>query len=372
MRRWTRVISTVAGTAVILANVFGQTPSRPAPAGPAPLWALIEAGRLTYEGEINRRTIDLGHLIVFTTKAGWIMAVDPERKSLVWQYHARALILRPPAAGESRVAAVDSENTIYCLASDGAMVWEFQSRDAIACDPVIFSRGVVVAFESGAIAVLSLERPEEVWRINFDNGAARSMAVWNDRIVVADGEGKLRVLAANGSAGPPIDAGAPVSGPLTVEDNRLYAGREDGVLFCSDLIRRYIRWTRRTGGTLFAPPFLEGRSIYAATANGVLYALSKNSGEMEWWRPLNSRGAFTPAFWQGKIVASSMSPVLVSFDPKSGEVTGEFRRAGDWSSDPRPLDGALLIHAYDRQSGQGTLVFLQPPPSAPAKTNKGA
>jgi outer membrane protein assembly factor BamB len=346
----------------------GQSP-------PPPAWPLVEAGRLTYEGEINQRAVAAGARIYFTTRRGWIYAVDPAGRSVSWRFGADAPILRPPSVSTALIAAVDDANTVYCLTIDGALNWAYHGDSPAACEPVWLGPRLIVALRGGPLLALRAEHPGELWRVELEKGLVRSMAVWRDRILCACGDGRVRIYGPDGSPAGTVDTGGSLSGPLTIDGDRVYAGREDGVLCCLEQAKGSLSWRMRIGGELAAPVLVDGRRLFLTASNGVLFAVNKSGGDILWWRAMPSRLVFGPVLWQERIVAASAFPVLSSFRPRTGEPLGEFRGTADWKADPQGRDGLLLLHTYNSDAREGTLLFLGLPNPAPAKTGapiKGA
>jgi outer membrane protein assembly factor BamB len=348
----------------------------PAAQTPGPTaWPLAETARLTYEGEINQRAVAEGTRLYFTTRRGWIYAVDAEHRVVSWRFGADAPILRPPSVSAALIAAVDEANTVYCLTVGGALNWVYHADSPAACEPAWLGPRLIVALRGGPLLALSAGHPGELWRVELEKGLVRSMAVWRDRILCACGDGLVRMYGPDGSPAGTVDAGGSLSGTLTIDGDRVYAGRQDGFLCCLEPAKGSVSWRMRIGGELTAPVLVDGRRLFLTASNGVLFAINKNGGDILWWRPLPSRMVFGPVLWQERIVAASASPALSSFRPRTGEPLGEFRGTADWKADPQGRGGLLLLHTFDPDAREGTLLFLSPIKPAPAKTGtpiKGA
>jgi outer membrane protein assembly factor BamB len=355
-------------SSALAALLAAQTPAPPA-------WALAEAGRLTYEGEINRRAVAAGPRIYFTTRRGWIYAVDTAHRAVDWRFGAERPIFRPPAVAGSLIAAVDEGRTIYCLNADGILNWSYRADGPAAADPLWLGPQLIVALRSGPVIAFNAEHPGEIWRAVFENDMVRSTAAWRGRVLCSCRDGWIRILDARGRPAGAWNVGGPLAGPLTVEEDRVYAGREDGILCALDARDGSFIWRMRIGGELAAQVVINGRRLYLSSGNGVLFAMNKYGGDILWWRPLPSRLVFSPVLWRDRVVAASASPLLSSFQPRDGKPAGEFRGTADWKADPLERNGLLLLHTFDPDAQEGTLIFLDLPKPAPAKTGapiKGA
>ncbi len=365
-----RIAALLLSAAAVSGGAAAQTPGPPA-------WPLTEIARLTYEGEINQRAVAAGARLYFTTRRGWIYAVDAERRTVSWRFGAEAPVFRPPAVAGSLIAAVDEGRTVYCVNAEGLMNWAYRGDSLAAADPLWLGGRLIMAFRSGLVIALNAEHPGELWRTVFEKDLVRSTAVWRNRILCACRDGLIRMLDADGRPAGTLDAGGALAGPLTVDDDRIYAGREDGVLCAFDPGSGSIVWRMRIGGEVAAPAIIDGRRLFLTASNGVLFAINKNGGDILWWRPLSSRMVFGPALWRDRVVAAAASKVLSSFQPRTGLPAGEYRGTADsdWKADPQARKGLLLLHIYDPDAREGTLLFLDLPNPAPAKAKppiKGA
>ena len=356
-----RMAARILAAAAVFGSAAAQTP------GP-PTWPLTEIARLAYEGEINQRAVAAGGRLYFTTRRGWVYAVDTERRTVSWRFATEAPIHRPPAVAGSLIAAVDEGRTVYCLKADGLLNWSYRFESRPAADPLWLGGRLIVALQSGTVIAFNAEHPGELWRTRLEKDLVRSTAVWSNHILCACSDGRIHILDADGRPTGTLDAGGPLAGRLTVEADRIYAGREDGVFCALDPLDGSVVWRMRIGGEVSAPVVFDGRRMYAAASNGVLFAMNKNGGDILWWRPLSSRMVFGPVLWRDRVVAASASLVLSSFQPRTGQPAGDYRGTVEWKADPLEWKGLLLLHTYDPDARQGTLLFLDLPNPAPAKT----
>jgi len=79
-----------------------------------------------------------------------------------------------------------------------------------------------------------------------------------------------------------------------------------------------------------------------------------------------------------RIVVTSLSTLLMSFDVKTGEKIGEFQGEEEMRSNPMWCDPYVLVNRFDSESDQGKLLFFQkliavelsPSKISPQKTNE--
>jgi outer membrane protein assembly factor BamB len=147
--------------------------------------------------------------------------------------------------------------------------------------------------------------------------------------------------------------------PLRLEETRGYVGTENGIFLCLDLQRRRVKWRVRLTGAPAVPALVDQRRIFFLTAQGILMSLNKRSGEILWWRTLSSRSAYDLELAGSQVLATSISPDLVSFEAGDGREKGRFRADRGLRSNPVWMKGYVLVHDYDPQDEQGALIFLK-------------
>jgi outer membrane protein assembly factor BamB len=221
-----------------------------------------------------------------------------------------------------------------------------------------------VGTEQGSLCCLQAENGLEVW--TFQAGAAlrTGALLWKDRqgrtyVLCGGDEGKLFFLGEGGQLRGDLDCGGKMALPPLLEKDRLYVGTEDRVFLCLDLHRRRTRWRVRLTGRPAGPAIADRKRIFFLTAQGVLMSLNKRSGEILWWRTLSSRSGHDLELADGQVIATSLGSDLVSFDARDGREAGRFQAGRELRSNPVWLRPYLLVHVYDPQKEEGTLIFLQ-------------
>jgi len=338
---------------------------------PAFRFPLIEDGRLTYDGEINDRLQAAGGKIFFSTKKGFVYAVDAGAKKADWRFAAKSSISLPPSLGPDEIIIADSEGHIYGIDFGGRLRWEKKLEEKVIYEILQFRDKAFMLTDAGQVVALEAGTGTEMWRFRPD-GAIRTTAVfWNERLILGTDGGKFQLVdCRRGTAAGVFVTGSEITRLLFVDENRLYFSLEEGSLQCLNLAALERRWKTKCGGTLTAAPVVDEGRVYFITSNNVLFCLDKKGGDIIWWRPLPSRSSFSPAFCGEQVIASSHSPLLAGFNKKNGEKTGSYEAARELKSNPLTIGDYVFINLYDPDTAKGVLVSLKSEKPAEEKAEK--
>ncbi len=323
------------------------------------VFPLQEESRIVYEGEVNRLVQNLGGRLVFTTRKGWIYGVDAAKKEIAWSFSAQAAFSKPPCLGESRIICADQENCVYCLDEAGQLIWKKQIAESISSHLGQGFGKILLATEDALVLALDEATGQEAWRLKVESAATSGPVFWNRQAIFGTADGRLFFLAADGRLLASFKTGAGIRGQLFIDADRLFFGLDDDTFNSLNLATRKRRWKIRTGGFLTSAPLADERRIFFLNSNGVLFCLGKRSGEILWWRPIPSPTSFRPEICGDEILAASLSRLLLGFYRKNGDRSGTLDAGQELKSNPLVLDSGLVISLYDREAGQGILVFLK-------------
>jgi len=354
-----RMIALAAVLPLAACAFFGRKPP-----AKEPFWRfpLVEDGRIFCEGEINPALVATeAGLVVFTTRAGRLYAVDAAKRAVTWTFPARAPVDVPPAVLTDRFILLDREGRVYAIGLDGKRLWETKGGEAPAPDILAFAGKIVLRAGANLIA-LGAEKGEEIWTLKASAPVRSGLASWRQRIVFGTEDKKLQVASPEGRLLAASDADAAPVGPLIIAGDLAIAGLEDGTIAGWDLLSMKKRWSISLGGIPAAPPAYDGRRLYAVLSNHVLFCFAARSGTTEWWQPLPGRGAFAPALAETHVFATTPSEILLACPRAGGIGTIAFEAPGEIRTAPLWLPPHLWVGFFEPETGRTALVFLKSPP----------
>ncbi len=295
--------------------------------------------------EMSSPAVKNGILYVGTQK-GRLLAVDIERKKVIWEYETGGPIESSPAYDQENVYFGSNDGFFYALsATSGQLKWKFRARTEIFSSPVI-GEGKVY-FPSANDILYALDARTGKWRWQYNMETAQSLSIrgassptyHNSFIYAGFSDGSIACLKADDGSlvwKRNISEGGQftdiVSSP-TVDHDLIYISSYDGYLFALSLLDGAIKWSFKDGGASSCA--LKGDKLYFTSLKGLFYAFDKDSGRKLWELNLGGEGTLSsPAISGDKIFVASSEGSIYCLDSSEGEVLWSFTASSGFSSNP--------------------------------------
>ena len=334
-----------------------KTPSYPS----GVFFPLTKDGEIVYQG----RVVDLiereGDRVYLSTRNGMVYCFDGKKREVLWKSEVSDELVSPPFLGRETIYVYDRSNILYSLDKKGSLLWETQVEERITSGVAEFASAVCLGTDKGTLFALDRTSGKEIWR--FQAGSSiHSTPVWAaGRIVFGCDDHNLYVLSERGNLINKVGVEGKIQSTPFIERNLAYFGADDHHFYCVNLKRRKKRWRVKTGGKVFTPPVAAGKRILFLCWNNVVYCLHKKRGHILWWQMIPSRSPFRLELSGDRVVVSSLSSVVVSFELETGKKAGQFdaKQEQELRSNPVWYSPYLLISLYDHRNDRGRLVFLK-------------
>ncbi len=323
------------------------------------IFPIEEAHRIQYEGEINNPMKQRGTLVFISTRAGILYCVESSSQKILWKVQFSKTLVSPPFLGEENIYVLDQDNNLFCLTEEGEILWQRIIEAEITSRIVEFREHVCMGTSSGWFLAIDILEGKRTWAFKAQDAIRSNPVVFDRKIVFGSDDQNLYVLSAGGSLIHKCAIGGKIGATLAVDGDYVYIGSDNREILCFDLKKRKRKWKLRTGGELLVPPvFYENRAYFACMDN-VLYCLNKKGGDILWWSVTPSRAFYHLMIVNDRIVVTSLSSLLMSFNVKTGEKVGEFQGSEEMRSNPLWCEPYVLVNRYDSESDKGTLLFFQ-------------
>ncbi len=342
------------------------------------MFPVEEAHQIQYEGEINNPMKKRGTLVFISTRAGILYCVEGSSQQIQWQVQLSETLVSPPFLGVENIYVLDQDNSLFCLTEGGKILWERIIGEKLTSRITEFGDNVCVGTASGWFLAIDILKGERTWVFKAEDAIRSNPVVSGGKIIFGSDDHNLYILSSGGNLIYKFPVGGKIEATLAADADYVYLGSGNREILCLDLKKRKRKWKVRTGGELLVPPvFYENRGFFACMDN-VLYCLDKKGGDILWWSVIPSRAFYHLMIVNERIVVTSLSSLLMSFDVKTGEKIGEFQGADEMRSNPIWCDPYMLVSRYNSESDQGTLLFFQklvavelsPSKSSPQKINE--
>jgi outer membrane protein assembly factor BamB len=323
------------------------------------MFPIEETYEIPYDGEINNPMKKRGNLVFVSTRAGMLYCVESSSQKIEWQVRFSKTLASPPFLGEENIYVLDLDNNLYCLTEDGEIVWQRIIEAEITSRIIEFKDHVCMGTASGWFFAIDIQKGKRTWAFKTEDAIRSNPVVSHEKIIFGSDDRHLYILSAAGRLIHKHFAGGKIGATLAVDGDYVYFGSGNREIICFDSNKRKDRWKVRTGGELLVPPIFYADRGYFACMDNVLYCLNKKGGDILWWSVTPSRAFYHLMIIADRIVVTSLSSLLMSFDVKTGEKIGEFQGSEEMRSNPLWCEPYVLVNRYDVESDRGTLLFFQ-------------
>lgn len=221
----------------------------------------------------------------------------------------------------------------------GAGVDDYFSR----LSPAIGHGKIFAADRKGTIVALSPESGDVIWKLDISTASKKSSI------------GNLYGILAG-------RVSAKVSGGLTLANNTLYLGTENGELYAINQEDGSIKWRTKVPSEILSAPATDAGIVVVNTVAGILLGLDAETGEIKWRNesdvpPLTLRGVSAPTaanggaivgLANGRLQVSIIDSGLTAWEQVIAKPAGatELERIVDIDSKPLVFGGTVFVVSY--------------------------
>jgi len=323
------------------------------------IFPVMKDQEISYEGEIISPFQIKDHFFYFSTRKGKVYCVDGLKREMLWQVDIPSSLSSPPYLAENCIYVNNSESTLYCIDLDGNLLYKITFASKITSGIEVSEGQIYVGTEKGRLYCMNAETGQVIWQYQAEDAVRSNPVIWQDTVLFGCDDQQVYFLDNRGRLSGKLNVGGRVGKTLTVDENLLYFGTDDRYLQCVNLKRQKRKWKILSGGATYVPPVVAGKRIFFLCWNCVLYCLNKKNGTILWWNSVPSRSFYRVKIIDTKVVVSSFSPELVSFDIQTGESKGSFDASQEIKSNPAWFAPFLMVNLHDPENDIGTLLFLK-------------
>ena len=336
------------------------------------IFPLEKEEEVIYQGKVVDHILKQGHYFYLSTRSGFVYCIDGKERKSLWSFQAEDGLKSPPCLGRENIYVYDENSVFYCLDRTGKLYWSKKISENISSG-VGESEGVIFfGTEEGVLIALDKKDGQESWRFQADQAIHSTPVFGEGMILFGCDDHHLYFLDKKGSLVDKFPTGDKIQSIPLIEGKSLYFGSDDLYFYSLDLKKRRARWKIKIGCKLSGTPLSYKKRIFFLCLNGILYCLNRGNGNILWWEAIPSRSYYQLTQVEDKILVTSLSSLLVSFDIRTGEKVGEFNSGEEIQSNPLWLEPNVLISLYDYRKGKGSLVYLRKVVCADLNASKGS
>ncbi|MFC2165592.1 PQQ-binding-like beta-propeller repeat protein [Acidobacteriota bacterium] len=323
------------------------------------IFPLEISSEIEYQGELINPVQPEASRVYISTRSGYLYCFDGVEQQKIWELKVSRNLEVSPCIGQDSLYVFDKTNTLFCVDKKGNLRWQKSIGDRITSNVVIADEQIFVGTLDGRLIALSASQGEKLWDYQAAKAIQSNLIATSGTIAFGCEDGHLYILNMLGKLVKKFDIGGTTGHTLAADGPYIYFGTETKEIFCFDLIKKKRKWRVRTGGKLLVPPVFDEKRGFFSCLNNVLYCLNKKNGTIQWWSAIPSRSVYPLVIIEERVVVTSLSSVLKSFNIRTGETVGTFQAEREIRSNPLWVQPFLLINLYDTRLDKGTLIVVR-------------
>ena len=285
---------------------------------------------------------------------GAVCCLNSSNGALLWYYQTGNAVRCSPAADNGYVYADSYNGNFYALnASNGAKIWSYTISSSIevspgsTCSSPTVADGVVyVGSYDGSVYALNATSGAKLWNYNTGSGIESSPAVADNVVYIAS---NFVVYALNASTGNEIwthHTGSTLSSPAIV-NGVVYIGSYDGYVCGLNASTGNQIWKYQTADSVLSSPAVAGGCVYVGSEDNNLYCLNASNGEKIWQSPTGYWILSSPAVANGNVYVGSEDDGIYCFNASTGTKLWSYMTGNFVDSSPAIVNNTLYVGSDD-------------------------
>jgi len=333
--------------------------SRPVPYPSGVLFPLVKDGEVLYRGRIIDVVQKRANYLYFSTDRGLVYSVNGKQRTIRWFFRTKQESISSPYLGRKSVYVFDDQATLYCIDLNGQLSWKKKIEGKITTGINESQGRIYLGTEEGNLFCLDQNEGEELWRFRAEGAIRSTPVLTGETVIFGCDDRRLYLLGQGKEMIGAYEVGDQIQSELLVDGRSVYFGAKDGFFYCFDLKRKRVRWKVKTGCLVLTSPVADKKRVVFLCWSGILYCLNKRNGNIVWWDAVPSRSFYSLERIEDRVIVTSLSSLLVSYDIQTGEKIGEFESDQLIQSNPVWFEPYVVVNHFDFQAGTGHLLFLK-------------
>lgn len=251
------------------------------------------------------------------------------------RWEIRAPVAHALALGGELVFAATPQELIGIEAESGRIAWRVAAPGAAAA-PAWRGGWLVAGLAGGDLLAIRAADGRVMWRRPLSAPLSRPVTIDGDRVYAPLRDGAIAALDISNGATLWRTQLPAAAGVITAAGDWLYAGCTDNFFYALDAADGNRRWRWRTGADVIGRAAVDADRVYFVSLDNVLRALDSESGVQRWKYPMDSRPLAGPALDGDVLVLSGIGTAVRVVRAADGTLVGT------WTA-PRELAQPPLI-----------------------------
>jgi outer membrane protein assembly factor BamB len=260
----------------------------------------------------------------------------------------------PPALDSKRIYVCLAGGRVVCLNREsGSLVWSSDLGGIISGSIAVGEKALYIAThliaedrsEVGAsLRAVDKETGLTLWVKDYSRAFTSPLTLVNERIYAGSADGAFYALSAvTGEVIWKVATQDVVRGPALVGERSVYFGGDDGGVRAVDAETGREVWKFQTGGRVPGRPCEDEQALYVGSADGYLYSIEKATGKQRWKARTGAAIEASPVIAQGLVIVGSFDNFVYCFGSSNGNRVWKRRLNGRVSAAAIIEGDSLLI-----------------------------
>ena len=247
-----------------------------------------------------------------------------------------------PVVQGGRVFFTTNENTVECMALDGAVGvgrWPATVSSGFATELMVGEGRVAVVDRDGVLRCWEQASGNELWKVSLDSAPSGPPTIDRRQVHIGTADGRVLVLdAADGSSVASLRSPAGITTRVLTDHGTLFFGCSDGNVRAVDTRSGRVLWTLSTGrAAVDGQLVLAGANLVACDGEGRLLVVDRTIGKVLSATPLDGQplpgmrvqgNRVLLQVRRGKVRNKAAHDVLIAFQHQSMTLSWEYAHSG--------------------------------------------
>lgn len=349
-RRWLAGAALIAlATLTLLLSWWGglrwpAAPPEPPPESGVPIPRTVA---WMYDPGLTGRSAPVvaGHMLVFETLDGALVALESEGGSFRWRKEATQASFGPPSTGAGQLFVGSSAGEVSSLEpATGEPVWHQQVDGAVLHPPLRTNDRLLMTTGAGSLYALHTGSGALLWQRRL--GSTPGMpAVGDGSVFVAAGRTLYALDWNSGTVRWSFEAPSAITSAPAVAGQQVLIGTARGRLYGLRVADGTLAVEHQARGTISATPAVGEMTVFVADQAGTLTALERDSLREVWRFEANGAVTAAPLLADDKLLFGTSSGAVYTLDPRSGRQLSLMQLDGSIVAPPTLGANRLFVRA---------------------------
>lgn len=268
-----------------------------------------------------------------------------------WEYRSGDALAVPPAVEGGRVFLALSGGRVVCLDRlTGSLLWSSDPGGSITQEIAVAEKVAYVATRkepdaTGSLRALDKETGLTLWWKEYREHLTGPIHVEQGRLFAGTSAGALCAFAADSGEtiwkAPTQDV---VRGRVLVKGSAVFFGSDDGALRGVEADSGREFWRFQSGARIRGKPVSDGETIYFGSGDGYFYAVDLKTAKAKWKSRAGAAIEASPALVEDKLIVASFDNFVYGLSRLSGDRIWK-TRLGDRITAQPIVEGRSMIVA---------------------------